>query len=647
MSELTELHPHHHVQIKESILVGKALLNFTTFFVTLGILVMGFEQSVYAPIITNKYFKQYYHNPSPTEIGFMIAILEIGALFSSIIAGKIGDLVGRKRATRYGAVFFYIGGFIQCISPNMFILCIGRLLGGFGIGFLTTIVPMFQSEISPAEARGFYACVEFTGNILGYAIGIWLDYAFSYLENDYSWKAPLIVQFLLGVVLWLGTFIVVETPRWLLNHDHDLEGMIVIADLYADGDVEDDHAMSEYRNIKESVLIDRIEGGERSYEYLFKRYAKRLSVACFGLMFAQLNGINLISYYAPMIFEEAGWVGRQAVFMTGINGIIYVISTIPPWYLVDSWGRKPLLMSGALIMGIPFCIAGYSLSLNNEYTSTIVVTSIIISNFGFGFSWGGIGWLLPAEVLPLSVRSKGAALATATNWFSNFVVGLASPILLDQIKWKTYFIPAISCFISFFAVWYLFPETKGLSLEEMGSVFDDKSSIFSHHASGSVGGSSSSIFNYGATNDLNRRTSMTNDSTPSIAGALPGAVPGAIDSIHQSAASMARNPTSNNNQQLDGIITGAAPPPMPINTNNNNIIKPVKSDNAADTLSLDSGFGGSQSDIVQEIEPPSLEEILKYKIQKQIEPNAFIATFHWLFSKKGQPNNEESRLLQQ
>lgn len=91
MSELTELHPHHHVQIKESILVGKALLNFTTFFVTLGILVMGFEQSVYAPIITNKYFKQYYHNPSPTEIGFMIAILEIGALFSSIIAGKIGD----------------------------------------------------------------------------------------------------------------------------------------------------------------------------------------------------------------------------------------------------------------------------------------------------------------------------------------------------------------------------------------------------------------------------------------------------------------------------------------------------------------------------------------------------------------------------
>ena len=100
---------------------------------------------------------------------------------------------------------------------------------------------------------------------------------------------------------------------------------------------------------------------------------------------------------------------------------------------------------------------------------------------------------------------------------------------------------------------------------------------------------------------------------------------------------MARNPTSNNNQQLDGIITGAAPPPMPINTNNNNIIKPVKSDNAADTLSLDSGFGGSQSDIVQEIEPPSLEEILKYKIQNKLNLMHLLLLSIGYFRKRDNP----------
>ncbi|EMG48682.1 hypothetical protein G210_0713 [Candida maltosa Xu316] len=594
--------PHHHIQIKESWLVGKALLNFTSLFVTLGVVSFGFEQGLYASLITNKYFEDYYHDPKPAEIGIMVAILELGALFSSFLAAQTGDLLGRKRAIRYGAAIFSLGGFIQCISPNIFTLSIARLISGIGIGFLTTIVPMYQSEISPAEDRGFYACVEFTGNIVGYASSIWVDYGFSFLESDLSWQAPLMVQFGLGVLLWAGTFIIVETPRWLLNHDHNLEGMIVIADLYSDGDVEDDHAKEEYRNIKEGVLIDRIEGGERSYQYLFKRYAKRLSVACFGLLFAQLNGINLISYYAPMIFESAGWVGREAIFMAGINSIVYLISTIPPWYLVDSWGRKPLLMSGALIMGIPLYIAGYSLYLNDTYTAAIVVSCIIITNAGFGFSWGGIGWLLPSEVLPLSVRSKGAALATATNWLSNFIVGFASPVLLDLIKWKTYWIPATSCIISFFAVWYLFPETKGLSLEEMGSVFDDKSSIFSYHASGSLGGGSNGSI-YGS---ANVDETFRNDSAPPVSG-IP-------EPFQKSAASMARNPGAN--PQFDGIITGAAPPPMP----NPNSLKPIKSD-FSDSHSFDNT--GNSSDIVQEIEPPTLEEILKFKVDEQSQPNIF------------------------
>ncbi|CAI5755923.1 unnamed protein product [Candida verbasci] len=609
-------HSHlNHIQIKESFLVGNALLNFTSIFISLGVFLFGFEQGLMSSLITNKYFKDYYHNPNPATIGFMISILEIGALISSFIAGRIGDLVGRKKTIRYGSFIFVIGALIQATSPNIEILSTGRFIGGIAIGFLTTIVPVFQSEISPSESRGFFACAEFTGNIVGYAASIWTDYGFSFIESNLSWKCPLYVQLAMGILLLLGTYIIVETPRWLLNHDHDLEGMIVIADMYADGDVEDEHAQNEYRNIKESVLIDRVEGGERSYQYLFKRYAKRLSVACFGLLFSQMNGINLISYYAPMIFESAGWIGRQAIFMTGINSIIYVISTIPPWYLVDSWGRKPLLQLGALVMGIPLYIAGYSLYLNDTWTAAVVVTSIIVANFGFGFSWGGIGWLLPSEILPLSVRSKGAALATATNWLSNFIVGLVSPILLDQIKWKTYLIPATSCMISFFAVWYLFPETKGLSLEEMGSVFDDKSSIFSYHGTGSTNLSSNSISNYGATSE--RRLSNVTE----------------IDNTNQlSAASMARNPATMR-PELDHLLTTGVKPLS------NPSIKPVKSDTAS-ISSFDTNVP-LPSDVVEEIEPPSLERILKYKVKKQNGPN----WLQKLLSKRATTNDEETNRL--
>lgn len=549
--------------------MGKALLNFTSIFVSLGVFVFGFEQGVMSSLLTNHYFKDYYGNPLPAAVGSMIAILEIGALFSSVVAGKVGDKIGRRRTIRYGAFIFATGGLIQASSVNILNLSAGRLIAGIAIGLLTTIIPCYQGEISPPDDRGFYGCLEFTGNIVGYSLSIWVDYAFSFIEGDISWRSPLYVQFFVGLLLWLGSFVIVETPRWLLDHNHDCEGMIVIADLYANGDIEDEFAKTEYRNIKESVLIARVEGGERSYHYLFTKYTKRLSIACFSQMFAQLNGINIISYYAPMIFESAGWIGRQAILMTGINSIIYVLSTIPPWFLVDKWGRRPILMSGALTMGTPLFVIAWSLWLNNEYTPHTVVFGVIVTNAAFGYSWGPIPWLM-SEVFPNSVRSKGAAISTATNWFFNFVVGQMTPILLDTIHWKTYLIPGTSCLLSFFCVYFLFPETKGLTLEDMGSVFDDKSSVFSFHSSG-----------YQATDELRAR-SQSIDAT-----------------VSGSNVSIGRNPVNKS------FMDNASPLIAPQTSSSQNPINRISTNDPLD--------------VIAEIQPPSVSEILKFKKQEQAQ----------------------------
>jgi len=177
--------------------------------------------------------------------------------------------------------------------------------------------------------------------------------------------------------------------RWLLDNDHDEEGIVVIANLYGKGDIHNPKARDEYREIKMNVLLARQEG-ERTYADMFKRYYKRVFIAMSAQALAQLNGINVISYYAPLVFESAGWIGRNAILMTGINSLTYLASTIPPWYLVDKWGRRPILLSGALAMIIALCAISYFIHIDIASTPTMVVIFVMIYNAAFGASWGPI-----------------------------------------------------------------------------------------------------------------------------------------------------------------------------------------------------------------------------------------------------------------
>ena len=242
--------------------------------------------------------------------------------------------------------------------------------------------------------------------------------------------------------LWL------TDQRWLLDNDHDEEGIVVIANLYGKGDIHNPKARDEYREIKMNVLLQRQEG-ERSYSDMFRRYSKRVFIAMSAQAFAQLNGINVISYYAPLVFESAHWEGRDAILMTGINGLTYLGSTIPPWYVVDKWGRRPILLWGALAMIISLSLMSYVIFIDIRSTPTFTVLLVMIYNAAFGASWGPIPWLYPPEILPLSIRAKGASLSTATNWAFNWLVGEMTPVLQEWIKWRLYLVHAFFCAVSF------------------------------------------------------------------------------------------------------------------------------------------------------------------------------------------------------
>jgi MFS family permease len=143
----------------------------------------------------------------------MVAILEVGAFISSLSIGKIGDVLGRRKTILFGSIVFFIGGALQTAANGMAMMLVGRIVAGLGVGALSTIVPVYQSEISPPHNRGKLACIEFTGNIFGYATSVWVDYACSFIENDWSWRVPLALQCFMGALLGAGSLIICESPR--------------------------------------------------------------------------------------------------------------------------------------------------------------------------------------------------------------------------------------------------------------------------------------------------------------------------------------------------------------------------------------------------------------------------------------------------
>jgi MFS family permease len=159
------------------------------------------------------YFKDYFNQPNRAEVGTMVAILEVGAFISSLGVGRIGDIIGRRRTILYGSIIFFFGGALQAFANGMPMMLLGRFIAGLGVGALSTIVPVYQSEISPAHNRGKLACIEFSGNVTGYVASVWVDYACSYLESDLAWRVPLLMQCIMGALLGLGSLIISESPR--------------------------------------------------------------------------------------------------------------------------------------------------------------------------------------------------------------------------------------------------------------------------------------------------------------------------------------------------------------------------------------------------------------------------------------------------
>lgn len=218
-------------------------------------------------VFISRFFKDYggangsTDGVNPSITGISVACLQASAAVGSLVAGRLGDIIGRKKCVRIGAFIYFFSAFIQMFAPGFGTFVASRTIQGLGVGFLSMTVPIIQTEIAAPHRRGLMVGIEYTFQIAGYMLSCWVDYGFFFtLPSNMSWQGPFIIQIILSFILLAMSFFLPETPRWLAMNGFSQESLQTIADLHSDGDTQAEHVQKVYMEIQEAVIYEARQG---------------------------------------------------------------------------------------------------------------------------------------------------------------------------------------------------------------------------------------------------------------------------------------------------------------------------------------------------------------------------------------------------
>ncbi len=390
---------------------------------------------------------------------FIVSAVPFGALIGAVISSKSSRILGRRGSIITTAFLFFLGTGFAAISLNTDMLLSGRLLMGFAVGLSAMVVPMYLSEVSPPDIRG---SVVFLYQ-MAITIGILCAFIVNYIFHDHSnWRAMFIVGMAPSLLLGIGMFMLPSSPRWLVLKGRYKKAHSTLAKLR--GYLEVDEELAE---IKETVKHAR--GGLR---LLFSKKIRPLVFITFGIfMFQQLTGINTIFYYAPTLFNAAGFHGDTSTILAAIStGGVNVFATVFGIWFVDRLGRKKLLYIG--LIGIIICHVILGCSYHNffspEYSRWISLGAALMFIAFFAISISGIAYIMMSELFPLNVRGVGMGFASCANWGFNWLVSVTFLSITASLGFgNTYWMYAGFTVLALIFVIFLVPETKNVSLEHI------------------------------------------------------------------------------------------------------------------------------------------------------------------------------------
>ncbi|CAO2822219.1 unnamed protein product [Amaranthus hypochondriacus] len=391
--------------------------------------------------------------------------LYLSALVSSLVASKVCTIYGRKPAIFISSVFFLMGSTLSALSLHLWMVIIGRLLMGVGVGFGNEAVPLFLSEIAPVQYRGAINILFQLLITIGILIANLINFATLNL-HPIGWRVSLGLAIVPAILLLVGSIIITETPTSLIERDRYEEGREALRRIRGIENVE-----TEYEQIKEACEQAKLV--KHPYKELRKKKSvPPLVIGVLMQVFQQMTGMNAIMFYAPVLFQTVGFKSNGSLLSAVIIGLVNVLSTLVSIYGVDRFGRKVLLLQACVQMFICQITIGIILIVKLTDTNTLpksaailVVLLTCLFVMSFAWSWGPLGWLIPSEIFPIETRTSGFAFAVSSNMLFTFLIAQAFLSMLCHMR---------AYIFVFFSVWivvmgifavFLLPETKGVPID--------------------------------------------------------------------------------------------------------------------------------------------------------------------------------------
>ncbi|XP_077254043.1 sugar transport protein MST3-like [Tasmannia lanceolata] len=397
--------------------------------------------------------------------------LYIAAFIASFFASTVTRRFGRKISMLFGGVVFVVGAALNGAAKDVAMLIIGRLFLGIGVGFANQSVPLYLSEMAPAKHRGALNMGFQLMITIGILVANLVNYGTNKIKGGWGWRVSLAGAAVPGLIISVGSLFLPDTPNSLIDRGKPEEARKMLMRIRGTDDVHE-----EFQDLvaarEESKTVTK------PWQNILKRkYRAQLVMSIMIPFFQQLTGINVITFYAPVLFRTIGFGKNASLVSAVITGCVNAFSTLISIYSVDKFGRRALFIEGGVQMlffqiligifiGIKFGLSGVVGGISKGYADFVVVC-ICAYVSGFAWSWGPLGWLVPSEIFPLEIRSAGQSINVSVNMLFTFVIAQAFLSMLCHMKFGMFFFFAFFVFLMTVFMYFLLPETKNVPIEEM------------------------------------------------------------------------------------------------------------------------------------------------------------------------------------